>query len=134
MTPRPFDNREGIIWMNGEFIDWNDAKCHIINQGMHYASAVFEGERAYNGKIFKSIEHTKRLFKSAKIIGIKIPYSEDEINKAKDDLIKKMNFSDCYVRPIAWRGSQQMGLSTSNSDINVAIAVWDDWASYFNRR
>jgi branched-chain amino acid aminotransferase len=131
MTPRPFDNREGIIWMNGEFIDWNDAKCHIINQGMHYASAVFEGERAYNGKIFKSIEHTKRLFKSAKIIGIKIPYSEDEINKAKDDLIKKMNFSDCYVRPIAWRGSQQMGLSTSNSDINVAIAVWDDWASYF---
>ena len=131
MKPRPFDNREGIIWMNGEFIDWNDAKCHIINQGMHYASSVFEGERAYNGKIFKSIEHTKRLFKSAEIVGIKIPYSEDEINKAKDDLIKKMNFNDCYVRPIAWRGSQQMGLSTSNADVNVAIAVWDDWASYF---
>ena len=131
MTPKPFDNREGIIWMNGEFIDWNDAKCHIINQGMHYASSVFEGERAYNGKIFKSIEHTKRLFKSAEIVGIKIPYSEDEINKAKDDLIKKMNFNDCYVRPIAWRGSQQMGLSTSNADVNVAIAVWDDWASYF---
>ena len=131
MTVKPFDNRDGIIWMNGEFIDWNDAKCHIITQGMHYASAVFEGERAYNGKIFKSEEHTKRLFKSAEIVGIKIPYSEGEINKAKDELISKMAFSDCYVRPIAWRGSQQMGLSTSNADINVAIAVWDDWASYF---
>jgi branched-chain amino acid aminotransferase len=98
---------------------------------MHYASAVFEGERAYNGKIFKSEEHTKRLFKSAEIVGIKIPYSEAEINKAKDELISKMALSDCYVRPIAWRGSQQMGLSTSNADINVAIAVWDDWASYF---
>ena len=131
MTAKPFDNRDGIIWMNGEFIDWNDARCHIITQGMHYASAVFEGERAYNGKIFKSEEHTKRLFKSAEIVGIKIPYSEGEINKAKDELIKKMAFSDCYVRPIAWRGSQQMGLSTSNADINVAIAVWNDWASYF---
>ena len=131
MTVKPFDNRDGIIWMNGEFIDWNDAKCHIITQGMHYASAVFEGERAYNGKIFKSEEHTKRLFKSAEIVGIKIPYSEEAINKAKDELISKMSLSDCYVRPIAWRGSQQMGLSTSNADINVAIAVWDDWASYF---
>ena len=131
MTAKPFDNRDGTIWMNGEFIDWNDAKCHIITQGMHYASAVFEGERAYNGKIFKSEEHTKRLFKSAEIVGIKIPYSEEAINKAKDELISKMVLSDCYVRPIAWRGSQQMGLSTSNADINVAIAVWDDWASYF---
>ena len=131
MSSVPFDKREGIIWMNGEFIDWNDAKCHVITQGMHYASAVFEGERAYNGKIFKSEEHTKRLFNSAKIVGIEIPYSEEEINKAKNTLIKKMNLGDCYVRPLAWRGSQQMGLSTSNADINVAIAVWDDWASYF---
>ena len=98
---------------------------------MHYASSVFEGERAYKGKIFKSEDHTKRLFKSADIIGIKIPYTQEEINQAKVELIKKMNFEDCYVRPIAWRGSQQMGLSTSNADINVAIAVWDDWASYF---
>ena len=131
MTSKPFDNRDGIIWMNGNFIDWNDARCHIITQGMHYASAVFEGERAYNGKIFKSMEHTKRLFKSAEIVGIKIPFSMDEINVAKDELINKMGLKDCYVRPIAWRGSQQMGLSTSNADINVAIAVWDDWASYF---
>ena len=131
MSTKPFDDRDGIIWMNGEFIEWNDAKCHIITQGMHYASSVFEGERAYNGKIFKSEEHTKRLFKSAEIVGIKIPFTEEQINEAKDNLIKKMNLKDCYVRPIAWRGSQQMGLSTSNADINVAIAVWDDWASYF---
>ena len=127
----PFDNRDGLIWMNGEFIAWNDAKCHVITQGMHYASSVFEGERAYKGKIFKSEEHTKRLFKSAATLGIDIPFSEDEINKAKDELIKKMNLEDCYVRPIVWRGSQQMGLSTSKSDVNVAIAVWNDWASYF---
>ena len=127
----PFDNRDGFIWMNGKFIPWNDAKCHIITQGLHYASSVFEGERAYKGKIFKSDEHTKRLFKSAETVGIKIPYTQEEINKAKDDLISKMGYQDCYVRPIAWRGSQQMGLSTSNADINVAIAVWDDWASYF---
>ena len=129
---KSFDNRDGWIWMNGEFIEWNKAKSHIISQGLHYASAVFEGERAYNGKIFKSIEHTKRLFRSAEIIGITIPYSEEQINKAKEELIKKMNFKDCYVRPLVWRGSHQMGLSTSNADINVAIAVWDDWATYFN--
>ncbi len=131
MEIAPFDNREGLIWMNGEFINWNDAKCHVITQGLHYASAVFEGERAYKGKIFKSEEHTRRLFRSAEIVGIKIPYSQSQINEAKDQLIKKMNFEDCYVRPIAWRGSQQMGISTAKSDINVAIAVWNDWASYF---
>ena len=128
---KSFENRDGLIWLNGEFIEWKNAKAHIISQGLHYASAVFEGERAYNGKIFKSNEHTIRFFKSAEIIGMKLPYSEKEINLAKDELIKKMNLKDCYVRPIAWRGGNQMGLSTSNSDINVAIAVWDDWASYF---
>ena len=128
---KSFENRDGWIWMNGEFISWKNATSHIISQGLHYASAVFEGERAYNGKIFKSLEHTKRFFKSAEIIGIKIPYSEEQINTAKKDLIKKMNFKDCYVRPLAWRGGDQMGISTNNSNINVAIAVWDDWASYF---
>ncbi|MEJ6586846.1 MAG: branched-chain amino acid aminotransferase [Pelagibacterales bacterium] len=127
----PFDNRDGLIWMNGEFIAWNDAKCHVITQGMHYASSVFEGERAYKGKIFKSEEHTNRLFKSANTLGMEIPFTEKQINDAKDELIQKMELHDCYVRPIVWRGSQQMGLSTSNSDINVAIAAWDDWASYF---
>ena len=128
---KAFDKREGWIWMNGSFVPWQNATSHIITQGLHYASAVFEGERAYNGKIFKSEEHTKRLFKSANIIGITIPYSEEEISAAKNDLVAKMNYADCYVRPVVWRGSQQMGLSTSNADINVAIAAWDDWASYF---
>ena len=127
-----FNNRDGWIWMNGSFIQWENATSHIITQGLHYASAVFEGERAYSGKIFKSKEHTKRLFNSARIIGITIPYSQDEINIAKDELINKMNFDNCYVRPVVWRGSQQMGLSTNNADINVAIAAWDDWHSYFN--
>ena len=128
---KSFEKREGWIWMNGQFIPWQNATSHIISQGLHYASAVFEGERAYNGKIFKSEEHTKRLFKSAEIIGINIPFTEDEINEAKNELIRKMNYKDCYVRPLAWRGGDQMGISTNNSNINVAIAVWDDWASYF---
>ena len=126
-----FENREGWIWMNGNFIPWQNATSHIISQGLHYASAVFEGERAYNGKIFKSEDHTKRFFKSAEIIGIEIPFTEEQINIAKKELIKKMNYKDCYVRPLAWRGGEQMGISTNKSNINVAIAVWDDWASYF---
>ncbi len=128
---KSFDNREGWIWMNGSFIPWKEATSHIINQGLHYASAVFEGERAYNGKIFKSKEHTERLFNSSEIMGIKIPFSHKQINNAKNDLLLKMNLKNCYVRPIVWRGSNQMGLSTSNADIFVAIAVWDDWHSYF---
>jgi branched-chain amino acid aminotransferase len=128
---KSFDNREGWIWMNGSFIPWKKATIHVINQGLHYASAVFEGERAYNGKIFKSKEHTERLFKSAEIMGIEIPFSHEQIDNAKNDLLQKMNLKNCYVRPIVWRGSNQMGLSTSNADINVAIAVWDDWHSYF---
>ena len=127
-----FDKRDGWIWMDGSFIPWKEANMHIVTQGLHYASAVFEGERAYKGKIFKSKEHTKRLFRSAQIIGIKIPFSEEEIENAKSELIKKMNFNNCYVRPVVWRGSKQMGLSTNNADIHVAIAAWDDWHSYFN--
>ena len=128
---KSFNKREGWIWMNGSFIPWKDATSHVITQGLHYASAVFEGERAYNGKIFKSKEHTERLFKSAKILGINIPFSQNEINEAKDTLLNKMNYKNCYVRPIVWRGSTQMGLSTRDADINVATALWDDWASYF---
>ena len=128
---KSFENREGWIWMNGNIIPWKNATSHIISQGLHYASAVFEGERAYNGKIFKSEDHTKRFFKSAEIIGIEIPFTQEQINMAKNKLIIKMNLKDCYVRPLAWRGGEQMGISTTNSNINVAIAVWDDWASYF---
>tara|TARA_B100000575_G_scaffold35492_1_gene23963 strand:+ start:193 stop:1077 length:885 start_codon:yes stop_codon:yes gene_type:complete len=128
---KTFENRDGWIWYDGQLVEWKDAKTHVINQGLHYASAVFEGERAYNGKIFKSEQHTKRFFKSAETIGIKIPYSETEINNAKDELITKMNFKNCYVRPFAWRGSNLMGLSTSKSNVHVSIAVWDDWTTYY---
>ncbi len=128
---KTFENRDGWIWYDGKFVEWNDAKTHIINQGLHYASAVFEGERAYNGKIFKSDQHTKRFFKSAETVGIKIPFSEEDINLAKEKLISKMNYSDCYVRPFAWRGSNLMGLSTSKSNVHVSIAVWDDWTTYY---
>tara|TARA_Y100000590_G_scaffold70280_1_gene76707 strand:+ start:6974 stop:7858 length:885 start_codon:yes stop_codon:yes gene_type:complete len=128
---KSFENRDGWIWMNGKFIPWKEANTHVISQGLHYASAVFEGERAYNGKIFKSKEHTDRLFKSAEIVGIEIPFSKDEINNAKNELLLKMNLENCYVRPVVWRGSNQMGLSTSQANVHVAIAVWDDWASYF---
>ena len=128
---KSFDNREGWIWYDGDIIEWNNAKTHVISQGLHYASAVFEGERAYNGKIFKSNEHTQRFFKSAETVGIKIPYSQDEINLAKEKLIDKMNYKDCYVRPFAWRGSNLMGLSTTNSNVHVSIAVWDDWTTYY---
>ena len=101
---KSFENREGWIWMNGEFIPWKNATSHIISQGLHYASAVFEGERSYNGKIFKSEDHTDRFFKSAEIIGIEIPFTKEQITTAKNELIKKMNYKDCYVRPLAWRG------------------------------
>ena len=126
-----FTDRDGIIWVNGDFIPWREAKTHVISQGMHYGSAVFEGERAYNGKIFKSEMHTNRLFKSSEIIGMKIPYSKEEINIAKNELLKKMNFKNCYIRPLVWRGGEQMGISTSFSDINVSISAWEDWTSYF---
>lgn len=128
---KTFENRDGWIWYDGKIVEWNNAKTHVIGQGLHYASAVFEGERAYNGKIFKSEEHTKRLFKSAETIGIKIPYTQDEINKAKNELITKMDYKECYVRPFAWRGGKLMGLSTTNSDVHVSIAVWDDWSTYY---
>ena len=128
---KSFDDRDGWIWMNGALVPWKKATSHVISQGLHYASAVFEGERAYGGKIYKSKEHTQRLFNSAKIIGMTIPFSLEEIIIAKDELIKKMNLKNCYVRPVVWRGSKQMGFSTNEADINVAIAVWDDWSSYF---
>ena len=128
---KSFEDRDGWIWMNGEFVQWREATAHIISQGLHYASAVFEGERAYNGNIFKLEEHTNRFFKSAQIIGIEIPFTKEQINVAKKQLIQKMNYKDCYVRPLAWRGGDQMGISTTKSNINVAIAVWDDWATYF---
>ncbi len=131
MAGLPFDQREGSIWFNGELIPWGDAKLHVLSHALHYASSVFEGERVYGGEIFKLNEHTERLFASAEILGFEIPYTVDEINKACREAVKAQDIVDGYVRPIAWRGSEMMGVSAQATRINVAIAVWE-WPSYFD--
>ncbi|MBA8900606.1 MULTISPECIES: branched-chain amino acid aminotransferase [unclassified Phyllobacterium] len=131
MASVPFDQLEGYIWMNGEFVRWADAKVHVLTHGLHYASSVFEGERAYGGEIFKLNEHTERLHESAKILGFTVPYSVEELNDACRKLLAMQGFQDAYVRPIAWRGSESMGVSAQNNKINVAIAIWQ-WPSYFD--
>ena len=130
MAGVPYDQMDGQIWYNGEFVDWEDAKVHVLTHGLHYASSIFEGERAYAGKIFKLREHTERLFFSAKELGFEIPYTIEEIDQACIDTLEKQGLTDAYVRPVAWRGSEMMGVSAQNNRINVAIAVWD-WPSYF---
>jgi branched-chain amino acid aminotransferase len=131
MASVPFDQLEGYIWMNGEFVRWTDAKIHVLTHGLHYASSVFEGERAYGGEIFKLNEHTERLHESARILGFKIPFTVEELNDASRKLLAKQGFKDAYVRPIAWRGSESMGVSAQANKINVAIAIWQ-WPSYFD--
>jgi len=127
----PFDQLDGHIWMNGEFVPWKDAKIHVLTHGLHYASAVFEGERAYGGRVFKLTEHNQRLHTSADLMGFKIPYTVEELDAATVELLERQGFADAYVRPIAWRGSEMMGVSAQNNKINVAIAIWQ-WGSYFN--
>ncbi len=127
----PYDKRSGKIWFNAQMVDWKDAKVHLLNHGLHYASCVFEGERVYDGEIFKLEEHTKRLFHSAKRIGIKIPYSEKEINDACRETIVIQKVQDGYVRPVVWRGSEMMAISAQKNKIHVAIAAWE-WGSYFD--
>jgi branched-chain amino acid aminotransferase len=130
MSAVPFDQKDGWIWMNGSFVPWKEAKIHVLTHGLHYASAVFEGERAYGGEIFKLREHTERLFHSAEILDFKIPYSLDEIDEACKATLTKNGLVDGYLRPIAWRGSEALGVSAQNNKINVAIAAWE-WPSYF---
>lgn len=126
-----FDNREGYIWFNGNFVDWADVKLHVLSHALHYASSVFEGERVYKKKIFKLKEHTERLFYSAKTMDMEIPFTVEEVNEACDSTVKKNNIIDGYVRPIAWRGAEMMGVSAQNTKINFAVAVWE-WPSYFD--
>ena len=131
MSSPAFDDRDGSIWFDGELIDFLSAKINVLSHGLHYASAVFEGERVYNGRIFKSVEHTERLHKSAETVGYAIPYSTEVIEKAKADVVKSMGFQDGYVRPIAWRGTEMMGVSAQNNTIHLAITAWE-WPSYFD--
>ena len=130
MALMPFDDRDGVIWFDGRLIPWRDARLHVLSHGLHYASAVFEGERAYGGHIFKLREHTERLHHSAAIMGFEIPYGAAEIDAACRRLLVEMNLDDAYVRPFAWRGSEMMGVSAQHNAIHTAIAVWE-WPSYF---
>ena len=131
MAPVPYDQRDGFIWLNGKLVPWADAKVHVLTHAMHYASAVFEGMRAYGGEIFKLTEHNQRLHKSAKILDFEIPYSVAELDKAAREALRANKLTEAYVRPIAWRGSEQMGVAAQHTKINVAIAVWN-WGSYFD--
>ena len=125
------ENKEGLIWYNGDLVDWKDAKLHLLSHGLHYASSVFEGERAYSGKIFKLNEHTERLLDSASQLDLNVPYTLSEIKDACCLALEKNNLKDAYIRPIIWRGAETMGVSAPNSKIHCAIAVWE-WPSYFS--
>jgi branched-chain amino acid aminotransferase len=127
----PYDDRDGWIWLDGAFTPWRDAKIHVLTHALHYASAVFEGERMYGGEIFRLAEHTRRLFRSAEILDYEIPYTVAEIEAACKETCARNALTDCYVRPIAWRGSEVMGVSAQASKVHVAIAVWE-WPSYFD--
>ena len=127
----PYDKRSGKIWYNNSLVDWNDVKLHVLSHGLHYASCVFEGERVYDGEIFKLEEHTSRFFYSANRMGFQIPYSEEEINLASKKIVSAQNVENGYVRPVAWRGSEMMAISAQQTKIHVAIATWE-WGSYFD--
>jgi len=127
----PYDKRSGKIWFNGKTVNWADANIHILNHGLHYASCVFEGERVYDGEIFKLEEHTERLFYSAKRMSIAVPYTESEVNNACKKIVNIQKVQNGYVRPLIWRGSEMMAISAQKNKIHVAIATWE-WGSYFD--
>ena len=131
MEPIPYDKRKGKIWFNGLVVDWEKANLHVLSHGLHYGSCVFEGERVYNGKIFKLREHTDRLIYSAKRMGFEIPFSADEIDNACNEIIKIQKVKNGYVRPVAWRGSEMMAISAQKNKIHFAVATWE-WGSYFD--
>ncbi len=131
MASIPYDQRDGFIWMNGELVPWGSAQLHVLSHGLHYASSVFEGERAYNGEIFKLTEHSERLVESGQMLGFDIPYSVAEIDQACREVLQANELVNAYVRPVAWRGSEQMGVSAQQTRINLAVAAWD-WGAYFD--
>ncbi|MBD87590.1 MAG: branched-chain amino acid aminotransferase [Rhodospirillaceae bacterium] len=125
-----YDDNDGLIWFDGAMVPWKDTKVHVLTHGLHYASAVFEGQRSYNGQIFKLEEHTERLIHSATTLGFELPFSAKELNAANYKVLKANNILDGYLRPVAWRGSEMMGVSAQECSIHVAIAAWE-WPSYF---
>ena len=131
MSSPTFEDRDGFIWYNGVMVPWRDAKLHVLNHGLHYASSVFEGERSYEGEIFKLHEHTERLFFSAEVMGFQIPFTLDDIDQACRDVLTANRIQDGYVRPVAWRGPEMMGVSAQHNKIHVAVAAWP-WPAYFS--
>jgi branched-chain amino acid aminotransferase len=127
----PFDDRDGHIWMDGKLVAWRDARVHVLTHGLHYGSCVFEGQRVYDGKVFKLEQHTDRLFESAEFMGFKIPYTKQQILDASRQVVEAQGMADAYMRPVAWRGSEQMAVSAQGSKIHVALAVWP-WPSMFD--
>ena len=127
---RSFDDRDGLIWFDGKLVPWREAQVHVLTHALHYASSVFEGQRAYGGEIFALTEHSGRLKKSAELLGFEIPYSVEEIDQACRDTLAANNLEDAYMRPLAWRGSEQMGVSAQKAKIHLAISVWS-WGAYF---
>ncbi len=132
MSIIPFDDRDGFIWFNGDLVPWKEAKVHVLNHGLHYASSVFEGIRIYNGKAFKLHEHNERLLRSAELLGFSVPYTADELDAACNLAIKENNIENGYIRPVAWRGSEMMAISAQHNKIHVAVAAWS-WPSYFSK-
>jgi branched-chain amino acid aminotransferase len=130
MIEQPYDDRDGFIWFNGELKPWRDAKMHILTHSLHYAGAVFEGQRAYDGTVFKLREHSERLRRSAQRLGYEIPWTVEEIDAACNQVLAANKLGDAYVRPIAWRGSEQFGVSAQNNTIHLAISAWE-WGAYF---
>ncbi len=130
MSLIPFDDRDGSIWWDGEMVPWRDAKLHVLTHGLHYASAVFEGERAYNGHIFKLREHTERLLESGRILGFEIPWSADQIDEACLRTLERSGLTDAYIRPLAWRGSEQLSVSAHATRIHLMVAAWA-WPNLF---
>lgn len=126
-----YDDRDGKIWLDGKLVEWRDANVHILSHAMHYASSVFEGERAYNGKIFKSVQHSERLLKSGELLDMPIPYTVDELEKAKYEALEANGLTDAYVRVVAWRGAgEDMGVASAKNPVRVAVAVWE-WGAYY---
>ena len=121
----PFDSRDGLIWINGSYVEWKNAQHHILSHGLHYGSCVFEGLRIYEGKIFRLIEHTQRLFKSAEILDLEIPYKFNEIIEITEEITRKQNVKNGYIRPVVWRGSEMMAISAKKASTNIAIATWE---------
>ena len=130
---RTFDDRDGWIWFDGKLVPWREANVHVLTHALHYASSVFEGQRAYNGEIFKLNEHSRRLHQSAKILGFEIPWSVEEIDAACKEVLQANKLVDAYMRPVAWRGSEQMGVSAQGTKPHLAIATWE-WGKYFDPR